>query len=275
MTVIATTLLALAFLLLIGHLILIFRNHPISFPSLKKQDLCNSVNDKTNILFVYPHPDDETFASGGLISEVCAQKNFNTFALTITKGELGDELLKLPPTKLGKVREKEYRSAVKTLGVKNYEVWNYPDGTICTKKQEIKSQLKDFITQHQITTVVTYERTGMYAHPDHICLSKIIYEISQETNIKPVYASLPKWIRAKIKLPKTIALNGEIIPLNSLTPDEPEKRIFTLRHALKKFKAMKAHESQNLPRGLRMYYYAIILSLFEYYSTTYDVKRKT
>ena len=83
------------------------------------------------IVFVFAHPDDESFSSGGTIAKL-AKKGEKVILITATRGEAGE--VGDPPltTKenLGKTREKELRNAAKILGVRNIIFLNFIDGTL-------------------------------------------------------------------------------------------------------------------------------------------------
>src|SRR5579863_5872862 len=79
------------------------------------------------LLFVFAHPDDETFSSGGTIAKL--SKNHQIELICATRGEAGE--VGDPPVcaqkDLGKIREQELRNAVKTLGISRLYLLNYQD----------------------------------------------------------------------------------------------------------------------------------------------------
>jgi len=72
-----------------GICVVILRLHSVRLPSLKLSDL--KKKGIKNVLFIYPHPDDEAMSAGGLITKMSRDPEFTTYVVDITKGEHGDE----------------------------------------------------------------------------------------------------------------------------------------------------------------------------------------
>lgn len=74
---------------------------------------------KQGILFIFAHPDDETFTSGITISKYHHEQNANCYLISATRGQAGKP--GYPPVcsleDLPQVREKELREASALLGV--------------------------------------------------------------------------------------------------------------------------------------------------------------
>ena len=111
------------------------------FSYLKKPSLSSlKIKRKERVLFFSPHPDDETLAAGGLISQLLSQKNPLKIVF-ITRGNanpslfLKDKKFRFLPEKFietGRVREGEAKKAIKALGGQenNLLFWDYPDGAL-------------------------------------------------------------------------------------------------------------------------------------------------
>ena len=140
--------LANSFALISGWLVLflIFLSGGISFlggwlSRSKKPSLSLlKIKRKERVLFFSPHPDDETLAAGGLISQLLAQKNPLKIVF-ITRGNanpslfLKDKKFRFLPEKFietGRAREEEAKRAIKALGGQenNLLFWDYPDGAL-------------------------------------------------------------------------------------------------------------------------------------------------
>ncbi|MBP8591116.1 PIG-L family deacetylase [Candidatus Shapirobacteria bacterium] len=98
------------------------------------------IKRKERVLFFTPHPDDETLAAGGLISQLLAQKN-PLKIISVTRGNANpslffkDKKIKFSPEKFietGRIREEEAKKAIKILGGQenNLLFWDYPDGVL-------------------------------------------------------------------------------------------------------------------------------------------------
>lgn len=133
------------------------------------------------ILCIFPHPDDETFATGSLLQT--AQKlDITTIAVSLTHGELGySKTAKGDP--LYKMREQEFRQAVLTLGVDFTEIGNLPDGKLREEETALRNSIKVYIEKYNPDLVVTYDHGGLTGHPDHIITSVITLELCKEKKI--------------------------------------------------------------------------------------------
>jgi LmbE family N-acetylglucosaminyl deacetylase len=84
---------------------------------------------KKNLLIIAPHPDDETFGCGGLITQKI-QNGANVSILFLTNGE--KSLQSVPEAKLKQMRRESAISAAKLFGVskRNIHWMDLPDGAI-------------------------------------------------------------------------------------------------------------------------------------------------
>lgn len=261
-------LIILIFVLLIVYLLLVKSIHDLSIPTKSFLSLKVHGKEKTNVLVIYPHPDDELM-SGGLIQILGNSKDFKVFMVSTTKGEHGDEILKLPPKELALVRSIEYSKVAKTLGVKNFELWNFTDGNMPSEENELKNKILDFISQNKIDLIVSYEKFGMYGHPDHIALSKVISQVSDSLKIKAIYATFPKKILKRINLPKTLTYKDRVVELKLDSISKPEFKINVTFKSLKTYLAGKHYKSQSRGSTIEQLMFALFGN-FEYYTTKYD-----
>lgn len=156
-------------------------------------------------LFVHAHPDDETLATGALIA-ACANQGIEPHVVTCTRGEQGEAVTGVIPldfttNELTLFREKELAAAVGVLGVaghywlgtaparatgladRSYQdsgmVWlddgvagpaELADDTTFTAASvdEAASDLAQLIATIQPTSMISYDETGTYRHPDHV-----------------------------------------------------------------------------------------------------------
>ncbi len=245
---------------------IIYNLHDFSMPQIKISDLKTNKN-KTKVLFVFPHPDDEVFSSGGLMRKLSKDKRFEVFVLSITQGEKGKELLKITDNELAKIRETEYYQALKKIGSKNNLMWKYGDGNLINQQEDLKNELSEYISKQQFDLVVTFERTGMYGHKDHVVLSKIINQISKELKrFRVLYSTLPKKIEDRYNPKHRIKdLQLEQFDYNQ----QPEFRFFVGKSIFLKYIALRAYKSQNLSHFLPLWA-KILLMPYEYYTYKYE-----
>jgi len=193
------------------------------------------------LLAVFAHPDDETFGPGATLAKYAASGAV-VDVLMATRGEGGENNL---PDKteepLGKIRERELRSADKVLGVHQIDFLDYIDGELRQNiyfdvAQKIITKIKTF----QPDVIVTFEPHGVSGHLDHIAMSFITTYAYLQTDIpkKLYYTCLPEKIRA---------LRGQdyfIYFPDGYSEDQITTRIDVAAFFDTKMKAMKEHKTQ-------------------------------
>ena len=127
------------------------------------------------VLYVFPHPDDESFGPGPVIARQ-VREGHDVHLLTLTKGgatrvrhDLG-----LSVEEMGEVRAEETRCAAEALGA-DLTILDFPDGGLAgldprdlehVIEREIRAVLPD--------VVVTYAYHGNSGHPDHLVTHAVV-----------------------------------------------------------------------------------------------------
>lgn len=254
--------LSLILTLITGWVILVLYVNDFSLSNLNLKRFLEKSKFKS--IVIYPHPDDETMASGGLIQKL--KNSGEVKVISVTKGQYGTELLNLPPNELANVRSKEFMNAMNKFGIKNYELWEFIDGTLIESHSQLVEKIEETIKSFNPDLIVTYERSGVYGHPDHIALSKAVKAVADKNKtIKVLYSTLPARLLKKFELPTH--LNG--IPIPEFQKQMvPEFKIFTLPYNFAKLRAAKGYKSQNLSHGIPLEVINAV-GIFEYYTTKY------
>lgn len=142
---------------------------------------------REHVLFIFAHPDDETFGCGGLLA-LLHDQGATTSYVVATRGEAGE--IRVPglatPATLGAVRERELRRALDILGMNELRLLGYRDsgmaGTaanddprafIQANREEVVADLAGHIRDLRPSTVITFGPDGIYGHPDHILISEL------------------------------------------------------------------------------------------------------
>lgn len=128
------------------------------------------------LLGIFPHPDDESYAAGGTLAKASAA-GAGVYVLCATRGGAGQNRTGEPAggETLGDVREQELAAACAALGVHPPRVLDYPDGTLSTVDlPEAVGRVVQVIRELRPDVVVTLGADGVYGHPDHIALHKIV-----------------------------------------------------------------------------------------------------
>jgi len=151
------------------------------------------------ILFVFAHPDDESFSSGGTIAKLAKLGN-KIILVTATRGEAGE--VGDPPltTKknLGKTREKELRSAARVLGISKVIFLDFIDATLENHMEALKKTILSIFAKESPDIVVTFDRHGGSNHPDHKAISNAAtisfekYMISSKKHVSLYHTAVPR-----------------------------------------------------------------------------------
>jgi LmbE family N-acetylglucosaminyl deacetylase len=144
------------------------------------------------LMYVFPHPDDETFGTGGSIAKY-TRAGVEVHYVCGTRGEVGTvdaERLKpfehLPEDqRIGALRGQELRCAADKLGLTGLHYLGYrdsgmtgspesqdPRALINANFDEVIRKLVELIRSIKPQVVVTHDPFGGYGHPDHIFLQQ-------------------------------------------------------------------------------------------------------
>ncbi len=218
------------------------------------------IKNNSKVLFVYPHPDDETYSNAGLI-QILVRKGINVTVLCLTKG--GASTLAFSLKKGGKltdVREYEFEKVMQFLGVINYKMLDLVDGELATDKERVYELIKEQIYALKPDYVITYEPFGLYGHPDHIIVSEIVAELSKKLFFTLIYVTVDKnYKHSESSLKMANSPLGEAL--------EPNFQLkLTFSEYVKKLQALKLYKSQiSLKKEFFHKIYQVFKMLNEYY----------
>ncbi len=197
------------------------------------------INSTDKILIVFPHPDDETFGAGCLIQKAL-KIGASVKVLILTKGEASTLKNGVnDPAQLPVIREIEFKNVMSLLGVKDYSIENFPDKGLRETADEVINYLAHELRTYTPDVVVTYEPSGIYGHPDHIALTKMVEDLHKEFDFKLVYSTVEPGYMPSEHLLKMAEHPEEIKPLF------PSNFInLSLRELLNKIKCFNLYKSQ-------------------------------
>jgi LmbE family N-acetylglucosaminyl deacetylase len=126
------------------------------------------------LLFIYAHPDDESFGVAG-ITRMYADQGAAIALVTATRGDAGRA--GEPPfcsrESLPAVREAELRAAADILGIGHVTVLDYLDKHLAdAPSDKIRRELVSAIRQHRPHVVISFDPDGVNQHPDHVAISR-------------------------------------------------------------------------------------------------------
>jgi LmbE family N-acetylglucosaminyl deacetylase len=124
------------------------------------------------IMYIFPHPDDESFGPAGAINKQL-NEGHEVVLLTLTKGGATKvrHQLGLSIKEMGAVREKEMQQVKKTLNISAMTILDYEDGRLSkVNPLSLENELKKWMETHRPEVVITYPVHGGSGHHDHITL---------------------------------------------------------------------------------------------------------
>lgn len=218
------------------------------------------------LLLVFAHPDDESFVSGVTVAKY-VRAGWIVDLICATRGEKGSSGSHgdVTPAALGDIREAELTKASSILGISSITFLDYIDGSLAKLVSgDIDDKIYRQMLERKPDCVITFDRTGISNHPDHIrvCRSATFafqkYAKYVETLRKPppklYYACLPASVCSYLQKNNILSKELHGKPLTGVDDDRLTTVIEGRSYASKKKKALLAHVSQqeNVERFLRL-----------------------
>lgn len=134
------------------------------------------------ILYIFPHPDDESFGPAGAIAQQLKQGH-EVHLLTLTRGGATQtrHKLNLSIVEMGAVRFNEMKAVQKTLGITTMEVLDYEDsGLKELDPRTLEAEVKKQIIKIQPDIVITYPVHGGSGFHDHLVTYAVVKRVFLE-----------------------------------------------------------------------------------------------
>lgn len=131
------------------------------------------------ILYIFPHPDDESFGPAAAI-HAQLQQGHEVYLYTLTKGGASRQRLKynLSIEEMGKVRYREMLQVQKVLGLTSMTVDDFPDGELKElDPRVIESAVESHIRTVQPAIVVSYPVHGISGFHDHLVTHAVVKRV--------------------------------------------------------------------------------------------------
>lgn len=170
------------------------------------------------ILYIYPHPDDESFGPASVM-HLQQEQGHQVHLLTLTEGGATKQRfrLNLSIEEMGKVRVAEMQEVAKVLKLSSMTILDLPDsGLKEMNPADIEKVVEEYILKIKPDVVVTYPVHGVSGFHDHLVTHQVV---------KSVYCRLrekgagPRRL-AFIALTEEQAAKGQHFRLNGSTADE-------------------------------------------------------
>jgi LmbE family N-acetylglucosaminyl deacetylase len=128
------------------------------------------------ILYIYPHPDDESFGPARVMAKQRRQGH-EVYLLTLTKGGATKQRFKYGYSveEMGEVRYKEMLDVANVLGLSGMNVLDLPDsGLKEMDPREIEAVISREIERIKPQVVVTYAVHGISGFHDHLVAHAVV-----------------------------------------------------------------------------------------------------
>jgi LmbE family N-acetylglucosaminyl deacetylase len=122
------------------------------------------------ILYVFPHPDDESFGPGPAIAKQ-RREGHAVHLLTLTEGGATTQRhrLGLSVEEMGDIRRKEMDCVADALDLSSLTVLDLPDGGLKhLDPRDIERVIEERVEAVRPDVLVTYAVHGISGHPDHL-----------------------------------------------------------------------------------------------------------
>ncbi|GGB11699.1 bacillithiol biosynthesis deacetylase BshB2 [Macrococcus hajekii] len=188
---------------------------------------------ESQVLVVFPHPDDEAFGVSGTLAQFTDAGVPVTYAC-LTLGQMGRNLGNPPfatRESLPFIREKELERAAEAIGIKDLRKMGYRDKTLEFEKTEDLANMVGALIDELKPSLIISFYPGYAVHPDHEATADAVVEAVRR---------LPDEDRPKLHL---VAFSHD-------TLDElgaPDVVVDITGYEERKMKVLEAHASQTGP----------------------------
>ena len=134
---------------------------------------------KMKILYIFPHPDDESFGPAPAISAQL-RKGHEVHLLTLTRGEATKQRHRLGISKeeMGAIRFNEMQQVKQVLGLSSMTVLDLPDNNLKELNPiKIEEAVKKYINIIKPAVVVTYAVHGVSGFEDHLVQHAVVKRV--------------------------------------------------------------------------------------------------
>lgn len=146
------------------------------------------------IVGVFPHPDDEAYAAGGMLA-MCARDGATVSIVSATRGEAGRVRGRgaLSRDEMAALRTAELEASCRVLGARPPRFLDLPDGDLdqvgIDRGAVVITAALDDIDPH---VVVTLGDDGVYGHRDHIACTAMV--AAATTRARVLHAVFPRGV---------------------------------------------------------------------------------
>lgn len=132
-----------------------------------------------SILYVFPHPDDESFGPAPAIARQ-VREGHDVHLLTLTRGEATTqrERLGLSREEMGETRHAEMQEVARALSLASLSVLDFPDGELAELDPRVlEGAVAAHVREQRPAVVVTYAAHGISGHRDHLVSHAVVKRV--------------------------------------------------------------------------------------------------
>lgn len=151
------------------------------------------------ILYVFPHPDDESFGPAPAIAAQ-RRRGDEVYLLTLTRGEATKQRFRLDLTKeeMGDVRYREMQCVERVLDLSGLTVLNLPDDGLKEMNPiRLEEEIREHVLRLRPDLLVTYAVHGVSGFEDHLVthavVKRVYCELRERGEEKPARLALFTW----------------------------------------------------------------------------------
>jgi len=129
-----------------------------------------------SLLYVFPHPDDESFGPAPALARQ-RRAGHEVHLLTLTRGEATSqrERLGVSNDEMGRIRYEEMQNVARELDLTSLTVLDYPDGGLDDlDPRRLEATIVEHVHRTTPDVMVTYPVHGISGHPDHIVTHAVV-----------------------------------------------------------------------------------------------------
>lgn len=170
------------------------------------------------LLYVFPHPDDESFGPALAIARQ-RRDGDEVHLLTLTRGGATRQRrrLGLSVDEMGAVRLREMACVEEVLGLASMTVLDLPDGGLKhLDPRVVEAPIAAAVDHVRPDVLVTYAVHGISGHPDHLVTHAVVKRLFCERRGTP---GAPRWLALFTLLPPE---DGQADPMD-LRTSKPEE----------------------------------------------------
>lgn len=189
--------------------------------------------EDSQVLVIFPHPDDETFSSAGTLARYIDNGVPVTYAC-LTLGQMGRNLGNPPfatRETLPDIREKELEDAMDAIGITDLRKMGYRDKTVeFEPHEEMDAMVKSLIDELQPSVIISFY-PKFAVHPDHEATAEAV-------------------VRTVERMPKAERPCLQLVAFSNDAPEklgEPDILNEISEYKDVKLRAFEAHASQTGP----------------------------